>query len=273
MKPAARILIATLAAAACSGANAGDEAFMTINGVPISQTTASMYADHLRASGISDVRAIQSQIREVITRRELLFEAAHQSGFDMKPDVIAEANTAYRKALAEAEATRQTIIVRRYVENFLDTHPATDANLRAIYDRMHAAAGTGQEYKVREVVVKNQAKANAVVREIRAGAKFDDALRDAGLSGPGFNRPESRWSSPGRFIKPVADAILRLKSGGVTDPAINADDGYHVLQVDATRPLKIPPFEEMKPMLAIQSQQEQVMSIIDNMRRSAVIRQ
>lgn len=271
MKPAVRILIATLAAAACSSANAGDKAFMTINGTPISQTTASMYADHLRANGMSDPAMLQSQVREEITRRELLLEAAHKAGFDRKPDVVAEADTAYRKALAEAEATRQTIIIRRYVEDFLAAHPADDAQLRATYDRMRAA-GNGQEYKVREVVVKNEADANAIVRKLKNGAKFQDALKDAGISQSGFNNMDSGWTTPGRFIKPVADAMQKLKNGGVTDPAINADDGYHVLQVDATRPLKVPAFEEMKPMLVRQTQQEQVTKIIDDMRKSAVIR-
>lgn len=271
MKHVYRIAIAALAATVCSTAFADEKAFMTINGTPISQATAAMYADHLRANGVTDPGTLQTQVREEIVRRETLAEAAHKAGIDKKPAVAAEADAAYRKALAEADALKQTIIIRRYVEDFLTTHPVDDTQLRAVYNRMRSA-GSGLEYKVHEVVVKNEADADAIVRKLKGGDKFQDALKGTGTPAASYNGADRGWTNPGQYIKPVAAAMQTMKRGSVTDPAISADDGYHILQVDETRPLKVPSFEEMKPMLVKQAQQEQITRLIDDLRHSAVVR-
>ena len=270
MNPLFRYFIYVLVAGISRHSIAADKPYITINGTAISQTTAQMYRDRARANGVTDPEALQAQVHNEIIRRELFFQAAHKSGFDAKPDVAAEADTAYRKAIAEADAIRQAVIIRRYVEDYIAHHPVNDAQLRAIYERMRNA-GTGLEYKVHHVVLKSEVDANAFFLKLKQGVRFGDAVRDSGMFST-TNEGDLGWVTPGRFIKPVADSMTRMNKNGLISRPVKAEDGFHVLQLDDTRPLKVPTFEDMRPMLETQAREQVISEVLDNLRKTAVIR-
>ncbi len=140
MTNSSRPLACMLVLALCGPCMAADKPFVTVNGTPVSQTTAAMYMDKGRANGMSDPAALEAQVREQVIQRELLFQAARKAGFDRRPDVASEAEAARRKVLAEADAVRQTIVIQRYAQFYVETHPVSDKELRVLYDRMRAAA-------------------------------------------------------------------------------------------------------------------------------------
>ena len=250
---------------------AADKPFVTVNGTAVSQATAAMYMDKGQANGAPDPAALKAEVREQIIRRELLFQAAHKAEFDKRPEIAAEAEAARRKMLVEADAVKQTIIIRRYAQYYVEQHPVSDASLKAMYDKMKAA-GTGLEYKAHHVLLRNQAEADAFVQKLEGGAGFEELARSSSDPTSRLNGGDIGWITPGRFDKPVGDALARLKKGGYTVTPIKAGAGYHVIALDDTRALKIPALEDMKPMLRKQAQDQILVNLTGALRASASIR-
>ena len=250
---------------------AADKPFVTVNGTAVSQATAAMYMDKGQANGMTDPAALKSQVREQIIQRELLFQAAHKAGYDKRPEVAAEAEAARRKVLVEADAVRQTIIIRRYAQYYVEQHPVSDEDLKAMYDQMKSA-GTGLEYKAHHVLVRNQAEADAIARKLKGGARFEELARNSTDPTARLNGGDLGWITTGRFDKPVSDALIRLKKGDYTDTPIKTDEGYHVIALDDTRALKVPALEDMKPMLRKQAQDQILLKLTGDLRTSASIR-
>ncbi|WP_165106751.1 MULTISPECIES: peptidyl-prolyl cis-trans isomerase [unclassified Caballeronia] len=72
-------------------------------------------------------------------------------------------------------------------------------------------------------------------------------------------------------MKPVADAFGMLKKGQYTRVPVKSGYGCYVLQLDDTRPLKVPSFEDMKPMLLQQAQSQMIDKMIAGLRADAKV--
>jgi peptidyl-prolyl cis-trans isomerase C len=59
-------------------------------------------------------------------------------------------------------------------------------------------------------------------------------------------------------VPEFADAASKLKKGEITPTPVKTQFGWHVIRLDDTRPVKVPPFEQVKAQVAQQMQQEQV---------------
>ena len=81
----------------------------------------------------------------------------------------------------------------------------------------------------------------------------------------------SNWVPPSNFVKPFADALTGLSKGKYTEAPVKSDFGYHVIQLEDTRPLNAPAFEEVKPRLMQQAQAQQINKLIEDLRGKAKI--
>ena len=225
-----------------------DTAFVTVNGVAVSQATADMFMANGKAQGMADTPESKDKIREELIRRELMLQEAKRTGIDRKPEVAAEAEAEKQKMIAQAEAVKQTIIIRAYVRDFVKKNPVTDEQLKATYDAYRAKGGS-TEYKVRHILVNNEADAKAIIARLDQGAKFEELAKRSIDTGSLASGGDLGWSSPAKFVKPFADALVSLKKGGYSAAPVKSEFGYHVIKLEDTRPLKVPSFDEMKHML------------------------
>lgn len=62
-----------------------------------------------------------------------------------------------------------------------------------------------------------------------------------------------------------------LKKGEYTKQPVKTDFGYHVIQLDDTRPLNPPPFEQVKPQLLQRANQQQVEQLIKDLRAAVKV--
>jgi peptidyl-prolyl cis-trans isomerase C len=72
-------------------------------------------------------------------------------------------------------------------------------------------------------------------------------------------------------VKPVADALGTLKKGQYTKAPVKSGYGYYVIELDDTRPLKVPSFEDMRPMLLQQAQAQMIDRMIAGVRADAKV--
>lgn len=271
MQKLSKVAIVVLIGAVLSApALAAGKPFVTINGSAVPQEAADLYMAQWKARGMSDSPELKDNVREELIRRELVLQEARRIGLDKKPEIATEAEAARQKILAQAEAAKQIILVRAYLQDFINKRPVTDAQLKSEYDTIKAK-GAGKEYKVRHILLKNEADAIAIIAKLKKGAKFDALAAQSIDNGSKFNGGDLGWSSPGKFVKPFADALARMNKGKYSETPVKTDYGFHVIQLEDTRPLSVPSFEEMKPMLVRAAQEQMVKKMIAGLRAKAKI--
>ena len=255
-KFATALLIGTIMSAT---AMAAGSAFVTVNGVAVSQNIANVFIAEQKAKGAPDSPELTKAVREELIRRELLVQEAKKTGLDKKPEVV-----------AQADAARQAILVRAYIQNFVSKNPISDDQLKAEYEKIKAQLGT-TEYKVRHILVKNEDDAKAIIANLKKGAKFEELAKQSIDPGSKDNGGDLGWASAGNFVKPFSDALTGLSKGKYTETPIKTDFGFHVILLEDSRPLNVPPFEEIKPRLLQQVQSVQINKMVEGLRAKAKI--
>lgn len=252
---AALLTGALLSASALAAGNA----FVTVNGVAVSQNTANIFIAEQKAQGAPDTPEVKNALRERLIQRELLIQEAKKAGLDKKPEIS-----------AQAEAARQNVYVNAYLQDYVKKNPISDAQLKAQYETIKAQLGN-TEYKARHILVVAEADAKAIIDNLKKGAKFDELAKQSIDPGSKDKGGELDWASAGNFVKPFSDALTALTKGKYTETPVKSDFGYHVIMLDDTRPLTVPAFEEIKPRLLQQAQGQQVNKLVDGLRAKAKV--
>lgn len=265
------LVIAMLAGITLSApAMAADKPFVTVNGAAVSQATAEMFIAQGKSRGMADSPETRQQVREELIGRELLWQEARKAGFDKKPEVASQAEAEKKKLMAQAEATRQAVIIRAFVDDFIQKNPVTEAQMKAEYEAMRVKGGD-TEYKARHILVKSEDEAKAIIAKLRKGEKFEELARQSIDPGSRHTGGELDWSSPVKYVKPFADALVALKKDKYTAIPVKSDFGYHVIRLDDSRPRRIPSFEELRPMMQKEAQEQQVKHMLEGLRAKARI--
>jgi peptidyl-prolyl cis-trans isomerase C len=262
----ALVLGATLSLAT----SATEKPFVTVNGKSVSQADADLYFGQAHAQGFSDSPQLTDHVRDEMIRREVLFQQAQKIGFDRNPEVAARAEAARQKILVQAQATWEIEIVRAYMQDFLKKNPVSDDQLRAMYNDMKSKGGS-TEYRVRHILVKDEGEAKNLIAKLNKGASFGELAKESIDSDSRYNGGDLGWITSSKVVKPFADAVSHLHKGEYTQTPVKTGYGFHVIEVDDTRPLQVPSFEEMKPMLYQQAQADLVDRMVKNLRAKATI--
>lgn len=266
-KAATAILLGSIAV---SASMAADTPFVTVNGAIVSKADADAYMAQAKSQGVADSPALRTEIREEVIRRELMFQKAQKAGFDRRPEVAAQAEEAKRTIIAQAEAARQVVIIRAYVQDYIKTHPVTDRDLKPMYEAMRAKGGD-TEYNASVILVKSEAEAVSIITKLNQGAAFATLAKESIDPNSRYNGGNVGWSSPSRFVKPVADALGTLKKGQYTRTPVKSGYGYYVIELVDTRALNVPSFEDMKPMLVKQAQAQMIDRMVAGLRADAKV--
>ena len=238
---------------------AAGKAFVTVNGVAISQNLADTFIAEQKAQGAPDSPELKNAVREELIRRELLIQEAKKAGVDKRAEVA-----------AQAEAARQAIFIRAFVQDYLKKNQISDAQLKADYDKIKAQLGN-TEYKARHILVQNESDAQAIIENLKKGAKFEELAKQSIDPGSKDNGGDLGWANAGNFVKPFGDALTTLSKGKFTETPVKTDYGFHVILLEDSRPLELPPFEEAKPRLMQQAQSQQIGKLVDGLRAKAKV--
>lgn len=240
-------------------ATAAGKAFVTVNGVAVSQNLANVFIAEQKAQGAPDSPELKNAVREELIRRELLVQEAKKAGIDKKPDVA-----------AQADAARQAFFVRAYIQEYVKKNPITDAQLKSEYDKIKAQLGS-TEYKARHILVASDDDAKAIIADLGKGGKFEDLAKKSIDPGSKDNGGDLGWASASNFVKPFSDALTGLAKGKHTETPVKSEFGYHVILLEDSRPLAIPDFEEVKPRLLQQAQSQQISKMVEGLRAKAKV--
>ena len=206
------------------------------------------------AQGQPDSPELRAAVRDELNTRELLVREAKKQGVDKNPTVKTEMDLA-----------GQTVIVRTYMAEYLKTHPVSDEALRKEYDTIKSQIGD-KEYKVRHILVENEADAKEIIVALQKGEKFEKLAERSKDTGSKVNGGDLDWNAPANFVKPFSDAMIALPKGKFTTTPVQTQFGWHVIEVDDIREAKVPPFDDVKTQLAQRMQGQVVDAYLKDLR-------
>jgi peptidyl-prolyl cis-trans isomerase C len=252
------LLLATLVGTAPVAALAQNVAI--VNGKAVPKARMDMLAAQLAAAGRPVSPDMESQLREEVILREVFMQEAQKQGLEASDD--------YK---AQLELARQAILIRQLFANYQKTHPVTDAQVQAEYDKF-AAANTGKEYKARHILVPTEEDANKVMAELKKGVKFEDvAKKESKDPGSAVNGGDLDWAAPSSFVPEFSAAMIKLNKGETTATPVKTQFGYHIIRLDDVRAAQLPKVEEVKPQITQQLQQQQLQQYQEDLRAKAKV--
>ena len=236
------------------------DAPMKVNGVTIPQSRLDLIVKGVEAQGQSDTPELRSRIREELITREILAQEAAKKGLDKHAEFV-----------TQMEIQRQAALAQAYVQEFVKENPISEETLRKEYEAAKAQTGA-KEYKARHILVKEETDAKQIIAQLKKGANFDKIAAEKSEDTGSKNRGgDLDWAPPNRYVKPFADALLKLKKGQLTDTPVQSTFGWHVIRLDDQRDTKVPSFEEVKGNIQQQLQQRVVQKAISDLRAKAKV--
>jgi len=231
-----------------------------VNGKPVPVARLNVLAEQIAASGRPVDESIRAQLKEEVVLREIFMQEAQKRGVGSSEE--------YKNQMALA---RETIMIRALFADFQKKNPVTDADLKAEYDQL-VAANSGKEYRARHILVEKEDEAKAIIKSLKAGGKFDEiAKKQSKDAGSGANGGDLDWAAAASYVPEFSEAMVKLEKGQLTQEPVKTQFGWHVIRVDDVRQAEMPKFDDIKPQIAQQMQQQKLKDFQQGLRDKAKI--
>jgi peptidyl-prolyl cis-trans isomerase C len=232
-----------------------------VNGKAISKSRVDMIVEQGARSGRPDSPESRKAIIDQLALQTVVADEAVKKGLDKSP-AVAE----------QIEAVRQSILANAYVQDFIKSNPVSDESLKAEYERIKGTIA-GTEYKARHILVEKEAEARDIVARLKKDpgtfAKLAaEKSKDPGSKGAGG---DLGWFDPRGMVPEFGAAVSKLEKGKITETPVKTQFGYHVIQLEDSRPVQAPPFDEVKAELAQQLGQQNLKKQLDDLKAKAKI--
>jgi peptidyl-prolyl cis-trans isomerase C len=258
-----------LALGACSadktadsaGAAAKGPAVATVNGKAISKSRVDMIVEQGARSGRPDSPESRKAIIDQLALQTVVADEAVKKGLDKTP-AIAE----------QIDAVRQSILANAYVQDFIKSNPVSDESLKAEYERIKGTI-TGTEYKARHILVEKEAEARDIIARLKKDPGSFAKLAAEKSKDPGSkaNGGDLGWFDPRGMVPEFGAAVSKMEKGKITETPVKTQFGYHVIQLEDSKPVEAPPFDAVKPELAQQLGQQNLKKQLDDLKAKAKI--
>ncbi len=212
----------------------------SVNGKPIRLSDVRLAAGSLP----EDMRSVPPQmlfpllVNQLIDQ-EALADQARAEGLQNDPKV--------QEAMARAADTvLQNALLTREVSPAI-----TDAKLHAAYDAQYADKKGDEEVHARHILVKTEAAANDVIRQLKHGADFATLAKKVSTdkSTAADSGGDLGWFKKGDMVPAFSAAAFSMKPGQFTTTPVHTPYGWHVIQVLGTRTAPPPSFDSVKDQL------------------------
>ena len=258
-----------LALVACSADTTADSAaaaakgpaVATVNGKAISKSRVDMIARQGASSGRPDTPESRKAIIDQLALQMVVADEAIKKGLDKSPEVA-----------EQIEAVRQSILANAYVQDLIKSNPVSDESLKAEYERIKATI-SGNEYKARHILVEKEAEARDIIAKLKKDPGSFAKLAAEKSKDPGSkaNGGDLGWFDPRGMVPEFGAAVSKLEKGKITETPVKTQFGYHVIQLEDSKPVAAPPFEEVKPELAQRLAQQNLKKQLDDLKAKAKI--
>lgn len=247
-------------AASISFAADNDKQLATVNGEPIMTSELIIYAKIKNPKADLNSPQTRQQLIQAYLGRELLYQEALAQKLDESERV--------QMAL---DNQRREIVSQALVAKILKENPVTEAQARKFYEQQ-SAASKAAEYKARHILTKSEQQAKEAIERLNSGASFDDVARNFSTDSSASHGGEIGWINPARMPQNFAAALRGTAIGQYTPAPVQTEFGWHVIQVEASRPLSMPDFVQVKDQLMQLLAEQRVSEYVAELQKKADIK-
>ncbi|MBZ9603886.1 MULTISPECIES: peptidylprolyl isomerase [Phyllobacterium] len=122
----------------------------------------------------------------------------------------------------------------------------TDADIRARYDKEIAAMPPQNEVRARHILVKTKEEAEAIIKQLDGGAKFEDVAKEKSTDGSAAQGGDLGYFGPGQMVPEFDKAANALEVGQYTKEPVQTQFGFHVIKLEDKRTQQPPAFDQVK---------------------------
>jgi peptidyl-prolyl cis-trans isomerase C len=164
----------------------------------------------------------------------IISEYAASHGVEVPTEKIAEA------VRTEAGATviekRDEMRRQRLIANLTAEIPEpSDSEIQTYYQQHQSEFRSGEEVRVRQILVNDETVANDILDKLKKGASFEELSTEFSRAPNAKRGGEIGFVSRGEVPKMFEDEIFRLKAGEISE-IIRTDSSFHIFKVDERRP-------------------------------------
>jgi peptidyl-prolyl cis-trans isomerase C len=232
-----------------------------VNGKPIPKAKVDEFVEALAAQGRPDSPQTRELVREELIAREIFVQEADKRGLSRAPDVQ-----------RQLDNTRQDILIRALIRDYLVKNPVKDDDVQAEYDKFkQEASASGKEYKARHILVEKEDEAKKLIDQLKKGQNFEALAKQSKDPGSGANGGDLGWNTASTFVKEFSDAMVALDKGKTVAEPVKTQFGYHVIRLDDIRDAAPPPLEQVKPQIQQQLERQKVQQLQQELRTAAKV--
>jgi peptidyl-prolyl cis-trans isomerase C len=233
-----------------------------VNGKAVPKSRADAFIKQIQAQAAAQGQQLppdlDQRVRDKLVMDEIFTQEAEKRGL---------AATAEYKV--QMEQARQAVLTQALLSDYAKTHPVTDAEIQAEYDKFKAQSA-GTEYRARHILVEKEDEAKALIAQIKGGASFEElAKKNSKDPGSGANGGDLDFAAPGSYVPEFSQAMVKLKKGEMTQEPVKSQFGYHIIRLDDTREAQFPPFADVKGQLKQRMEQQKLAAYREEVRAKA----
>ncbi|MBV2141895.1 peptidylprolyl isomerase [Falsochrobactrum sp. TDYN1] len=146
-----------------------------------------------------------------------------------------------------------------------------DADVRARYDKEIAAIPPQVEVRARHILVKTKEEADAIIKKLEGGAKFEDLAKESSTDGTAANGGDLGYFAEGQMVPEFEKAAFALKPGEYTKEPVQSQFGFHVIQLEDRRTKQPPAFEQVSEQIRSVVMRERYVELVKNLREGMKI--
>jgi len=233
----------------------------TVNGAPIPRADYDAFLKNLlQGKPGTELTADQkNQVLDELITMKLVSAQADKDGLENDPDVKANLEVVRMRILSDAES-----------QKYLKGKEPTDAQLHTEYNTAIATMDK-TEYHAEHILVPSKEQAEALIKKIDGGAKFEDVAKANSTDNSKTNGGDLGWFTLARMVKPFAEAVKDLKKGEITQQPVQTQFGWHIIKLLDTRDVAPPPFDQVKAQVTKAVIQKELIAYVDELKKNAKI--
>lgn len=237
------------------------EVAATVNGTPISKESVDQVVMQQMGMGQPDTPETRKAIINKLAMQMLVAQEATKKNLDKTPEIA-----------DQLKLTQQSILANAFIEDYVKHNPVSDDMLKAEYDKIKTQLSSS-EYKARHILVANEAEARDIITKLKTNAAQFDKLAKAYSkdNGSKVNGGELGWFDVRSMVPEFGAAVAKLQKGKFTLDPVKTQFGYHVILLEDTRAKEAPTFEQVKPQLSKQVQEQNLRKLLDDMMTKAKV--
>ena len=148
----------------------------------------------------------------------------------------------------------------------------TDEEIRKRYDTEIANTPPVNEVHARHILVKTKEEADAIIKQLDGGAKFEDIAKEKSSDpGSGAQGGDLGWFGPGQMVPEFEKAAFALEPGAYTKEPVQSQFGFHIIKVEDKRAKQPPAFDQVKEQFRSMLLRDKYFALVKSLRAAGKV--